>query len=348
MLLQRLKHGLKRWWRQRNFSIWYAPSYRLPLTSLASHHRLDPRRAEFALWYLLDVHSVEHSQVHTPTKVSFKDLARVHQPQYLESLNHAKTLASIFTVDPWDIPTEQLVNSYRLACGGTLQGARFALEKNGIAFNLLGGFHHASPHRSGPLCPINDIAVAIETIRDEGFQGQVVVLDLDAHPPDGTEDCLKHAPKVWLGSLSAADWGPLPHTDETVLPLGCDDQTYQTALQALLHRMPTPDLAFVIAGGDVLADDHMGGLGLSLKGVRQRDRLVDNILAGTPSVWLPGGGYHPNAWKVLTGTGLILTTGSTASIPKGYLDREREANTFTLLPSTTQAQSNLSEENTDE
>src|SRR3972149_1853798 len=60
--------------------------------------------------------------------------------------------------------------------------------------------------------------------------------------------------------------------------------------------VPRPALAFVIAGGDVLLGDRFGRLGLSLAGARWRDIDVATELAGVPSVWLPGGGDHPEAW----------------------------------------------------
>ncbi|WNZ66177.1 hypothetical protein QEG98_03570 [Myxococcus sp. MxC21-1] len=70
--------------------------------------------------------------------------------------------------------------------------------------------------------------------------------------------------------------------------------------------MPRPDVAFVIAGSDVLAGDRFGRVGLSLDGARRRDRALARALRGIPSVWLPGGGYHRDAWKVFAGTVLVL------------------------------------------
>ena len=95
--------------------------------------------------------------------------------------------------------------------------------------------------------------------------------------------------------------------DETVLPPGCRDRQYLEALDALLQRMPDPDLVFVIAGGDVLEGDHLGHLGLTMEGARRRDLRVAREIAGVPSVWLPGGGYHARAWQVLAGTVLAVT-----------------------------------------
>jgi hypothetical protein len=103
-----------------------------------------------------------------------------------------------------------------------------------------------------------------------------------------------------------------------VLPSGAGDAVYLEALGALLSRMPRPQLAFVIAGGDVLAGDRFGRLGLSLDGARERDLLVAAELEGVPAVWLPGGGYSSKAWRVLAGTGMALAAGSLERIPDEY------------------------------
>jgi hypothetical protein len=144
------------------------------------------------------------------------------------------------------------------------------------------------------------------------------VLDLDAHPPDGIAACLGKDPGVWIGSISGSDWGPLPGVDEALLPEGTGDPAYLEALGALLSRMPRPALAFVIAGGDVIAGDRMGKLGLTLGGARERDLRVALELEGVPTVWLPGGGYSRNAWRALAGTGMAVAAGSTEAIPARY------------------------------
>ena len=243
----------------------------------------------------------------------------MHSPALLESLGKRETLASIYAVDASDVPVDETLNTVRLACGGTLDAARVALRTSGQAVNLLGGFHHAAPNRAAGMCPVNDMAVAVAALRSEGFRGQVAIIDLDAHPPDGTAECFRDDPTVWIGSLSGSRWEGLYGADETVLPEGCDDGTYLAALQALLSRMPArPALCFVIAGGDVLAGDRFGKLGLTLDGARRRDLVVAQALEGAASVWLPGGGYHHDAWKIPAGTVLALAMRTRAPIPEAY------------------------------
>ena len=323
-MLRALRNRAGRWLHGRDLAVWYDAAYRLPLSAVESRSGFEPRRADHAAWFLLERHAIAKANLRTPRRATYAELARVHTPELLDSLSHAETLARVFAVDPADLRVDEVLATIRLACGGTIDAARDVLSPKarsvGVrALNLLGGFHHAGPGRAGGLCAVNDVAIAIAAVRADGFTGRIAVLDLDAHPPDGTAECLANDPGCWIGSLSGSDFGPLPPAvDETLLPPGTGDGPYLEALEALLSRMPPSALAFVLAGGDVLAHDTLGMLGLTLDGCRQRDLLVSDRLYRVPSVWLPAGGYHRDSWRVLAGTGLALGVRSRAPIPAGY------------------------------
>ena len=313
----------RRWLFGRDFSVWYDPRYRLPLPSLEPRTGFDARRADFAAWFLVESGAVPASRMRRPARISYEDLARVHSPELLDSLDRAETLARIYSVDSGGVQPAEMLSSIRLACGATLQAARSCLQPRTrrVArreLNLSGGFHHAGRARAGGFCAVNDIAVAIAALRHEGFTGRVAILDLDAHPPDGTAECLRGDGDVWIGSISGSRWGPLPGVDETVLPEGTSDREYLDALERLLARVPAADLAFVVAGGDVLSGDALGKLGLTLRGARERDLRVADAFFHVPSVWLAAGGYSANAWRALAGTGLALAARTRAEIPAGY------------------------------
>ncbi len=279
---------------------------------------MDARRANHALHYLVKEHAVRAEDIRQPQAITYTDLQRVHTPDWLESLSKASTLAHVFAVDEADVVVDELMQSVRLACGGTLAAARHALEHRHATLNLLGGFHHAAPARGVGFCAVNDVAVAIAALRAQGFAGRVAIIDLDAHPPDGTAACFASDKTVWIASISGVAWGELPGVDEIVLPKGTGDADYLAALETLLDRMPPAELAFVIAGGDIIAGDRLGWLGLSVAGARTRDLTVLRHLGEVPSVWLPAGGYGPHAWKVLAGTGLALAFETEAVIPPDF------------------------------
>ncbi len=278
---------------------------------------MDSRRANHAAHYLLKEHAIRQEDIETPKPVSYEDLQRVHTHDWLESLSRPSTLAHVFAVDEADVVVDELLRSVRLACGGTVEAAHRALEVRHPVLNLLGGFHHAAPSRGVGFCAVNDVAVAIASLRASGFSGRVAVIDLDAHPPDGTAACLGHDASVWLSSISGVSWGELQGVDDVVLNRAGDDE-YLAALDRLLERMPNVELAFVLAGGDVIAGDRLGTLGLSVAGARKRDLRVARRLRDVPSVWLPAGGYGPHAWKVLAGTGLALAFETELAIPSDF------------------------------
>jgi acetoin utilization deacetylase AcuC-like enzyme len=323
-MLASMENRVRRWLYGRDLAVWYAPEYRWPLSALEARTRFEPRRAAFALWYLLERRALGRRNLRRRCRAEYHELARVHTPEMLDSLGRPEMLARVFGVDPSDVPVDEVMSSVRLVCGATMAAAREMLSGAGArkvgrrALNLLGGFHHATPDVAGGFCPVNDVAVAIAAVRAEGFRGRVLVLDLDANPPDGTAACLARDPSCWIGSISGSDWGPIPNADETVLPERAGDAEYLAALDALLERMPDGELAFVLAGGDVLAADPIGRLGLSLEGCRERDLRVADALFRVPSVWLPSGGYTPDAWRVLAGTGLALALRSRTRIPADY------------------------------
>ena len=312
--LDRIERGLRR----PRLIVFHDRSYRLPFPSLDRELNFEPRRAELVVWCLGDYRVARGKQIRHPAPATDDDLARVHRPEYLKSLSGAETLARIFAVDPSEVPVDDVLRMVRTACGGTIEAARLALSSNRRTLNTLGGFHHAAPNHGGGFCAVNDIAVAIAVLRGDGYGGPINVLDLDAHPPDGVAECLRGDRATWIGSLSASDWGPMAGVDETVLPVDSGDEPYLAALDSLLERMPHGGLAFVIAGGDVLAGDKLGRLGLTLEGARRRDMRVARRLGEIASVWLPGGGYHPQAWQILAQVGFILAGRTRARIPPGY------------------------------
>jgi acetoin utilization deacetylase AcuC-like enzyme len=305
--------------RRRPLRIYYDEAYRLPISGVeAGPHAMETRRADDAVHYLLHEHALRHRDIINPEPVSYSDLARVHTPEYLESLHDAATLANVFAVDPSDIYVDEVLRTVRLGVGGTVAAARFAVKNQKVAINAFGGFHHAAPARGAGFCALNDVAVAIAVLRADGFGGKVAVLDFDFHPPDGTAECLGKDASVWLGSVSGADWGALPGVDETRLEEGATDAEYLRAVEALLARMPEVELAFVLAGADVLTGDRLGQFRLSLPGTRRRELLVSRRLGHLPQVWVPAGGYSSHAWKVLAGVGLTLAFDSEEAIPTDY------------------------------
>ena len=179
-------------------AVWYHPTFRLPLAGLESQLGIEPRRADDVLTWALDLGLIRPADVHEAPEASWASIRLVHDQAYLASLDRRETLAPILGVDVRTIPTESMLETWRRSVGATVEAAQWAVERRRPALALLGGFHHAYPDRGGGFCALNDVAVAVAVLRDQGFRGRVAILDLDAHPPDGTAACLSGDQRVHI------------------------------------------------------------------------------------------------------------------------------------------------------
>jgi acetoin utilization deacetylase AcuC-like enzyme len=79
------------------------------------------------------------------------------------------------------------------------------------------------------------------------------------------------------------------------LPDGVDDETFLGELERALPKVlaSRPQCVFYLAGADPYKNDQLGGLGLTLEGLRLRDRAVISAVktAGVPLVIVLAGGY---------------------------------------------------------
>jgi acetoin utilization deacetylase AcuC-like enzyme len=169
-----------------------------------------------------------------------------------------------------------------ITAGGSTLAGRLALgmDRAGRTVHLGGGFHHAFPDHGEGFCLVNDVAIAIRTLQRERLVRRAAVVDLDVHHGNGTAAIFQSDPDVFTFSMhqerNYPAWKP-PSDVDIGLEDGTGDAEYLTLLERHLadllarHR---PDLVFYLAGADPYQLDQLGGLGLTLEGLRRRDELV--------------------------------------------------------------------------
>jgi acetoin utilization deacetylase AcuC-like enzyme len=222
-------------------------------------------------------------------------LERVHLAEYLDDLEQLSwTPHTLYSELPL---TREIVDAYRLACDGTTQAARLALE-HGAAVHLGGGFHHAFAGHAEGFCYLNDLAVAARALQAEGAVRRIAIVDLDVHQGTGTAAIFAGDDSVFTLSIHQENNYPVPK-QRSDLDVGLGDRTrddeYLEALRAALEAAWrfAPELVLYQAGADPYAEDQLGGLGLTLGGLERRDReLLDEAARrGMPVVVTLGGGY---------------------------------------------------------
>jgi acetoin utilization deacetylase AcuC-like enzyme len=287
------------------FKLVYSDDYYLPIGAhvfpAEKYRRIHDR--------LLETGVAEVSDFVTPQLASDQDVLLVHTPKYVNKLKTG-TLSAHEELE-MEIPySPELVRAFWLAAGGSILAADYAL-KNRIAFNIGGGFHHAFPDHGEGFCMIHDVAVAIRRMQRDDRITRAMTVDCDVHQGNGTAAIFAgtrvptgplpstsastltpaapakmrnaHAGDVFTISLHQENnypmWKP-PSSIDVDLPDEIGDDDYLAWLDNALSsglRQFDPELICYIAGADPYREDQLGGLSLTIEGLKRRDELVFRV-----------------------------------------------------------------------
>ncbi len=240
---------------------------------------------------------VTRKTLHDPARTPLEDVHRVHDPEYITRLvRGTMPIAEQRTLGfPW---SEGLVERSFRASGGTLEAAEHALRA-GIAMNLAGGTHHAFATHGEGFCVLNDVAIAVRSLRAQGRIRRAAVLDLDVHQGNGTHAIFVGDDDTYTFSMHGRRNYPFRKVSGR-LDVELEDGTQDTEyLEKLAEALPQvlaasrPDLVFYLAGADPHEGDTLGRLGLTFDGLMRRDALVlESCRAvGVPVAIAIAGGY---------------------------------------------------------
>jgi acetoin utilization deacetylase AcuC-like enzyme len=227
---------------------------------------------------LLATSAVDESDFVRPRPATREQLALVHTSEYLDKVFEGSF--SFLDAMRLEVPfSVELRQAMLLSCGGTLLTARLALE-HGFAGHLGGGFHHAYADHGEGFCMLNDVAVALRALVEEGVVEHAAVVDLDVHHGNGTAAIFADDSTVFTFSMHQENNYPAdkPPSDLDIgLDDGSGDEEYLRLLERSLPKVldgGPRDVVVYLAGADPYRDDQLGGLSLTRQGLRERDRMV--------------------------------------------------------------------------
>ncbi|HEX7879056.1 MAG TPA: histone deacetylase [Candidatus Eisenbacteria bacterium] len=246
---------------------------------------------------LLDRGIAAPADILAPEPATDDDLKLVHTDDWVSrlkalKLTHAEVARLEIPVSP------ELVRALWLATGGSIRAGREALAC-GLAYNIGGGLHHAFPGHGEGFCAIHDVAVAIRKLQAEKRIQRAMVIDVDVHHGNGTAAIFQGDASVFTLSIHQFNNYPFekPESDLDIhLTDGMKDADYLRrlgdGLTASLDAFQ-PDLAWYVAGADPYEHDRLGGLRITMNGLKERDRLVLGELRrrGIPTAIALAGGY---------------------------------------------------------
>ncbi len=316
------------------FKLVYSDAYYLPI----GNHVFPAEKYRRIRDRLITDKVAEAADFLEPEPATDQDILLVHKPEYVQKLRTG-TLSAREEME-MEIPySRDLVESFWLAAGGSILAARRALVDK-VCISIGGGFHHAFPDHGEGFCMIHDVAVAIRRMQRDDKIRTAMTLDCDVHQGNGTAAIFAgtrtasallpsssvstlqrpesappggkvrgtHAGDVFTISLHQHNNYPLlkpPSSIDVDLPDGCGDQDYLAWLDNALSsglRQFEPDLLCYVAGADPYREDQLGGLDLSIAGLKQRDELVFRVARARdlPVMVTYAGGYAQNVEDTVT------------------------------------------------
>jgi acetoin utilization deacetylase AcuC-like enzyme len=312
------------------FKLVYSDAYYLPIGS----HVFPAEKYRLVRDRLISTAVAEQTDFLEPQPATDQDILLVHKPEYVQKLK-AGRLSPREEME-LEIPySRDLVEAFWLAAGGSILAARQALSEK-VCVSIGGGFHHAFPDHGEGFCMIHDVAVAIRRLQRDEQISTAMTVDCDVHQGNGTAAIFAgtrtesvplpsvsgstlnparpprmrgaHAGEVFTISVHQHNNYPLykpPSSIDVDLPDGVGDADYLAWLDNALSsglRQFEPDLICYIAGADPYREDQLGGLDLTIAGLKSRDELVFRVAKARniPVMVTYAGGYAQKVEDTVT------------------------------------------------
>jgi len=211
-----------------------------------------------------------------------------------------------------DLSAPILEGTYRAALSSAncaLSGAKAIQSGARAAFALCRPpGHHAGKSNCGGYCYLNNAAIAANWLSE---YGKVVILDIDYHAGNGTQEIFYERGDVQTISIHADPEFEYPsyhgYADETgagsgsgwhrnfPLPVGTDDARYLSAVDESIDLIQSfaPTCLVVSAGMDLSIGDPLGSFKVTREGIKQIGARV--ALLDLPTLVVMEGGYNTDA-----------------------------------------------------
>jgi acetoin utilization deacetylase AcuC-like enzyme len=282
----------------------------------AEGHVEAPERLEAVLALLRECDLRDRLARIEPRDADDAELAWVHRQQYIDLLR--KTCArggGWFDPDTYCGPHS--CDAAVSAAGACLAATEAVLRPStNSGQRLRSAFcavrppgHHARPAQAMGFCLLNNVALAAQYARKRHELERVVIVDIDVHHGNGTQDAFYADPGVLYVSTHQYPFYPgTGRADETgageargtnvniPLPAGCGDEEYRAVFEQIVEpvvRRYRPQLLLVSCGFDAHFADPIAMMSLSVDGYGELTTrlraLADDLCDGRIVAVLEGG-----------------------------------------------------------
>lgn len=224
----------------------------------------------------------EECSILEPKPATLEDLELVHEPDYVRLVERLCALGGGILDLGDTVVSQESYEVARLAAGGAMLGGALVMAgeaENAFALVRPPG-HHAGPYYGFGFCVFNNVAVAAAHLLHRVGLDRVLILDIDAHHGNGTQEIfyntkkvlyisLHQDPTLFPGSGFADEVGEgegLGYTVNIPFPFRVDDRIYLTAVNKIvvpIIEQYKPQFILLSAGFDGHHTDPVAQLSLS-------------------------------------------------------------------------------------
>ncbi len=226
---------------------------------------------------------VSNWQFIEPNKAHLSDVGLVHDAKYIEFVKDTCALGGDILDEAGDtVASPESFEAALYAVGGALEAVNLVMSEdfqNAFAFVRPPG-HHAGKRRACGFCIFNNVAIAATDLLRRFKLKRVLILDIDAHHGNGTQQVFYDTDRVLYISLhedprdfpgkgfigEVGEGAGLGYSVNVPLPFGTSDEIYLKAMNEVVEsitRQYKPQFILVSAGLDGHYTDPVGNLSLS-------------------------------------------------------------------------------------
>jgi acetoin utilization deacetylase AcuC-like enzyme len=266
---------------------------------LKENHRFPMIKYELIPEQLLIENTCNENNFFNPGDVEDDVILLTHESNYYDKLIYQKLEKKEIRAIGFPM-SQELIQREKKIVQGTVECAINSI-KYGISMNIAGGTHHAFTNRAEAFCILNDQAIGANFLIQNNYCEKILILDLDVHQGNGTAEIFRENKNVFTVSFHGEKNYPF-RKEISDFDYGFRDGTSDREyLDKIKYEVPRlienfePDFIFYLSGVDIIENDKLGRLSVSIKGCKERDRFVLNYCKTNkiPIQVSMGGGYSP-------------------------------------------------------
>lgn len=241
-----------------------------------------------------------------PTTADKKIISLVHDIEYVNYIFNTIPTSGFTYFDPDTIASQNSLNSYLLAVGGSVDAVNYILDtkKNDVFFcaHRPPG-HHAERNKAMGFGVFNNVAISAQYALNTGKFKKILIIDFDVHHGNGTQHIFENNPNIFYASSHQFPFYPGTGSLNEVgvgnifncpLPRDCDTSTFRHLFRKnIVDKINTKfDLIYFSAGFDAHKLDPLASINLEDDDFYWVTKIVlEKFANNVPIISVLEGGY---------------------------------------------------------